>query len=257
MAQGNAGYTPPSEVLCPNCKGGNPHGEQTCRWCRAPLGNFQSYSTNPPQAATPTANLNAPRKRSLSIPIILALIGLCLMVAVIGSTMRSADSPTVPQQTAAQNPSATNLVEAPAAVADTPVPTIRDTVAPLAELTIGSTGEIDGLKITLNEIRHEQGTIFKPDPGNEYLVLNITIENTDAEPENVSSMLSFTVKDDTGQRYSESFTADVAKGPTGAIAPGDKVRGDTAYEVPLESKGLYWIFTPAFSSEQLLFKLDR
>jgi hypothetical protein len=124
-------------------------------------------------------------------------------------------------------------------------------------LTIGSTGETAGLKVTLNSVRHETSGIVPPKAGMEYLVLDLTFENVSNEPKNVSSLLNFSVKDDTGQKYTVTIGAETKSSPDGKIAPGDKLRGESAFEVPKDAKGLVFIFDPVFGGEPLRFKLDR
>lgn len=101
--------------------------------------------------------------------------------------------------------------------------------------------------ITVNSVKANTGDgIFQPASGNVYVVVDITLHNESAQPQDVSSVASFTFKDATGQEYTESFT-DIGKPPDGTVAVGDLLRGQLVYEVPTSQK----TFTLAFQANIL------
>jgi hypothetical protein len=147
-------------------------------------------------------------------------------------------------------------------VDDTPTAVSQEaepTSAPISggELGIGSTGQTGGLKITLNGIKRDSGGFLKPKAGNEYLIVDLTFENTTSEKTTVSSLLSYSIKDSTGQEYSITFGPDIKKSADGDIAAGDKLRGESAFEVPKSATGLVFIYKPFMSGDEVRFKLDK
>jgi hypothetical protein len=58
-------------------------------------------------------------------------------------------------------------------------------------------------------------------------------------------MLQMTVKDWTGQGYGVDFGATSASdgtSPDGELAPGEKVRGQVGFQVPVGASGLVFVF---------------
>jgi hypothetical protein len=155
------------------------------------------------------------------------------------------------------------LGSATVTVEDTPTPEAgvesNPTSAPVTggELGIGSTGETDGLKITVNGVKRETGGFFPPKEGMEYLILDLSFENTTDSEQTVSSLLSFNVKDGTGQEYSITFGPDIKESPDGTIAPHDTLRGESAFEVPKGATGLVFTYEPFLTGEPISFKLDK
>lgn len=211
---------------------------------------------DPTQAQITRAPRQGPTRATWVIGILIVCVGL---LAACGDTASAPTLAPVAPQPAVQatstplpavvEPAPTDMPPPPA---DTPVP------APVAqELAVGSTAEIDGLKVTLNEVRHETEGLIKAKAGMEYIVLNVTLENTAAEPKPISSLLSFYVKDDTGQKYTPGVGANIKSGVDGTVAAGDKNRGELGVEVPLEARGLVFIYEPFMGRSVLRFKLDR
>jgi hypothetical protein len=129
----------------------------------------------------------------------------------------------------------------------------------------GSTGEMSGitglnktLRFTINSIRHDDGAseILKPDEGNEYVYLDITIENTGDREESVSTAFA-------GIQDSESFQHGATYGPhvknilNGSVTAGGKLRGTMGFEVPKSATGLHFIYDPPLDGNTLRIKLDR
>jgi hypothetical protein len=98
--------------------------------------------------------------------------------------------------------------------------------------------------IVVNSVKTSTGDdVFQPASGNIYVVVDVTLKNLSNQPQDVSSVASFTFKDATGQEYTESFT-DIGKPPDGTIAPADLLRGQLVYEVSASQK----TFTLAFQA---------
>jgi len=97
----------------------------------------------------------------------------------------------------------------------------------------------DTWTVTVNSAKTSQGTDFDmPKPGDTFLVVNVTVKNTTAQTQLLSSMYNFTLKDSTGQSYNEdggwgsSPDYGTPAMHEGNIAAEDQTRGTIAYEVP-------------------------
>ena len=111
---------------------------------------------------------------------------------------------------------------------------------------IGDVIEIGDLTLTVNEVTNPPGDSFnKPDEGNIFVVVDMTIKNQGSEAASVSSMLQMSLKDDTGQVYDLDLMASAASGgttPDGEIAPGETIRGQVGFQVPEDATGLVFVF---------------
>lgn len=106
---------------------------------------------------------------------------------------------------------------------------------------IGETFTMGDLQVTVNGIEYAEGNqISKPDKGETFVVVDVSYENTGSESLNAPS-LSIRLKDSTGQLHAIDFAAIMAAGgemPTGEIAPGELIRGQYAFAVKEDAKGL-------------------
>ncbi len=90
----------------------------------------------------------------------------------------------------------------------------------------------DAFTVTVNSVKTSTGDdFFKPDAGNTFVVVDVTIKNTSSKEQEVSSLLQFSLKDSTGQQYSETITTEGTP-PDGKIEAGDQLKGQITYEVP-------------------------
>jgi len=111
---------------------------------------------------------------------------------------------------------------------------------------IGDVIEIGDLTLTVNEVSSPPGDSFnKPDEGNKFVVVDVTIKNQSSEAASVSSMLQMSLKDNTGQGYDVDLMASAASGgatPDGEIAPGETIRGQVGFQVPEDATDLVFVF---------------
>lgn len=82
----------------------------------------------------------------------------------------------------------------------------------------------------------------KPDAGMKYVTVDTQVVNNGTESGTVSSIACFTMRDNTGQEYTEALLTSVPKPPDGEVAPGGKIRGTLSYQVPTGAKGLLLVF---------------
>jgi hypothetical protein len=113
---------------------------------------------------------------------------------------------------------------------------------------VGTTIEFGDVQVTVNEMRVEEalGEFTEPEPGNEYVIVDISIANNTGEDERVSTILQMLAKDGDGWSYQEDFTAsaqlDRPFDEGSPIADGDTRRGEVIYEVEQGLSPLYWVF---------------
>ena len=253
---------------------------QEANTLRAELGMPMVIPSSAPQTPGPqgaVASIPAPKKkRGWLFTAAMGLLALVVLCGVINALMGSDNNTnTAAQPTAAalavdESAPTEAVVETAASEAVAPTQAVETTEAPAptdippteasaaAEvLEIGQTGELDGLRVTLNEVKVVEGNeIFKPAAGQQFVVVDVTFENTGAEDANVSSMLQMEMRDDSGQAYAIDLGATSASGgksPEGAIPPGDRLRGQVGYAVPVDASGLRWLFKNVFSSGRVTF----
>ena len=112
---------------------------------------------------------------------------------------------------------------------------------------LGETVETSKVKATITEMTKSEGSEFNtPEEGNEFVLLKMTIENiSDNQELTISSILSFNAYVD-DEALDESFSAILEGDKTmdGTIAPGKKLSGTLAYEVPKDWKEIEIHFEP-------------
>lgn len=124
---------------------------------------------------------------------------------------------------------------------------------------IGDAISIGDYVLTVNSTRTSNGDEFmKPDDGNIWYIIDATVENKSDEPVNISSLLMFTLSDSEGYSYDQTYVPDAKGSLDGELAPGRKMRGEIAYEVPESASGFELIFdADVWGSGQAIIKLDR
>ncbi|WP_415321431.1 DUF4352 domain-containing protein [Clostridium perfringens] len=104
---------------------------------------------------------------------------------------------------------------------------------------VGDTIQTKDFKITVNKVETSEGGEFvKPKDGNEFIKVDITIENTSKEEQNVSSMIMFKVVDKDGRSYNQAIVEDQNGQLDGKVGSGRKLTGEYVVEVPKGATGL-------------------
>ncbi len=89
----------------------------------------------------------------------------------------------------------------------------------------------DTYVVTVNSVKTSKGDdISQPKSGNTFLIVDVSIKNVSTKEQNLSSILQFTLKDSTGQKYDETILVG-ATPPDGKLSAGDIVKGQIVYEV--------------------------
>lgn len=100
-------------------------------------------------------------------------------------------------------------------------------------LQIGESVNFDGLKITLNEARIEKGGEFDTPENDQFVVVNLTAENTTDEEQVVSSIMNIELKDSDNYSYTTTILIEGIKGQfDGSIEAGGSLRGEIPFDVP-------------------------
>jgi len=95
----------------------------------------------------------------------------------------------------------------------------------------------DSIVFTVNSFTAlPAGQFEQPSPGNEFLDVNVTVQNVGTTSQTVSSALNFDLRDGTGQKYTETIYSGKTP-PDGQVSVGSKLAGDLVYEVPATGSG--------------------
>lgn len=126
------------------------------------------------------------------------------------------------------------------------------------EIAVGESGTVDGLKLSVSSIERKSslGEFMEAPEGKQYVVADVTIENTSDEvkPYNV---FNFRIQTSGGQ------VLDVYFGGTnnlnsGDLTAGGKVTGNVTFEVPVETATQYIIFKPnAAKSDRVIVEAKQ
>ncbi len=107
---------------------------------------------------------------------------------------------------------------------------------------IGDVVKLKDFKVTVNKLYKVKGDeLSQPQPGNEFIAVDCSVENISNEQQAVSSVMMFKVVDKDGRECEESIgglTAAKAGQMDGEIGPGRKITGVYVVEVPKGTTGL-------------------
>jgi hypothetical protein len=108
------------------------------------------------------------------------------------------------------------------------------------QVTVGSTW-----KAVVSGVSTDNGgAYYGPKDGNTYLVVDISLTNLSSKEQHISSILNFTLKDSTGQKYNEGIDPNAGATLDGKVEAGGPLRGVIVYEVPLSVKSFTLAFEP-------------
>lgn len=123
---------------------------------------------------------------------------------------------------------------------------------------VGEPVTLSGWTVTVNSVKRSSGDgeFNVPKAGNVYLLIDVTVVNNTGQSQVVSSDLQFSLKDSTGQSYTEALDTAAPAAPNGTVADGGKVRGTLVYEVPQSIHTWELDFQPdLFSGDQATWSL--
>jgi hypothetical protein len=112
---------------------------------------------------------------------------------------------------------------------------------------VGEPTDIGWAKFTLNKVSRASSGNIDPSAGNEYVIVNVTIENVGSEDDKpISSLLMLKMVDTAEKEYQWALGAkvDLLDSKQTNLKKGDKVTGEVGYEVPKGKTGLVLKFMP-------------
>ncbi|MFD2042863.1 DUF4352 domain-containing protein [Ornithinibacillus salinisoli] len=105
------------------------------------------------------------------------------------------------------------------------------------ELSVGESADLEGLNVTLNEVRVEPGGEIDEPENDQFIVVNLTAENNTEEEVVVSSIVNVELYDEEGYTYTTTILTEGIQGQfDGTIAPEKKLRGEIPFDVPKSGK---------------------
>lgn len=103
---------------------------------------------------------------------------------------------------------------------------------------IGETADQNGVKLTVNSVRFSAGTEEKkPAAGATFLIVEATVENTGKAPFQSNTLVQYSVSTSAGVVIDRTSYPGL-KELNGEVAPGTKVTGEVAFQVPADAKEL-------------------
>jgi len=144
----------------------------------------------------------------------------------------------------------------PAQVAgESPQPTVVEEPDVL-NLRLGDTAKVGDAEVTANSFRMDAGGEFlKPDPGNVWIIVDVTVVNTGDDAYSLSSLLQTGARGADGREYDIAFGPDLMGSLDGSIPAGDMLRGEAGFEVPETASGLQFVFKQALGAQQARWNL--
>lgn len=103
----------------------------------------------------------------------------------------------------------------------------------------------------------DSGNQFITPKNGQFMTVMVSLQNVSNQPQNVSSAISFELRDDTGQSYNETFLPDAPKPPDGSIAPNDKLAGGLTYDVPRGKNFKLYYKNNVFNGGQVIIDLGQ
>jgi hypothetical protein len=142
------------------------------------------------------------------------------------------------------------------------IPTVHQPTQPTQQVTSQSTQPLatqvphthpigkpvqvgDAWIVTVNSVKTRAGgECSQPKGGYTFLVVDVTLKNITSSRPNASSVMMFTLKDQTGQRYTETMTGCTKASPDGMVKSGNLLKGVMVYAVPSSMHTFTLAFEP-------------
>ena len=129
------------------------------------------------------------------------------------------------------------------------------------EFAVGETATFDDKSITITEVQRNYNTgnqFAQPESGKEFVLVTVEITNNSKNAMDYNTF-EFKLQDSNGVQQNESFSAlSEGKLNSGSLAPGGKVSGKLAYEVPSGDAGLKLLYQSFsfFGNKAVTFNLQ-
>lgn len=135
--------------------------------------------------------------------------------------------------------------DVPTEAQETPAP--QPTEEAQTEYKVGDKIQLGKAIVTVNNVEYSQGgTYNKPSEGNEWVNLNITIENTDSSDQFVTTLGQMFIRDGEGNSYQVAVTDKTIENPSfgldGNIIANSKRTGWVGFEINKGATGLKFVY---------------
>lgn len=173
---------------------------------------------------------------------ILGIIGFFVLIGIVAAASGGDDSKKVGDNTTTQNQQAET----------------KD-----AEYKVGDQIKLDNAIITVNKVEYSQGGQYtKPTEGNEWVNLNVTIENTSSSQQYVTTLGQMFVRDSESNSYQIAVTNKALENPglglDGAVIAKSKKTGWVGFEIKKGATGLQFQYNASmWGSKNILVDLGR
>lgn len=148
-----------------------------------------------------------------------------------------------------------------ASVSETVSSVEESTAQAPSEYAVGETADINGVKITVNsatstdEADPQFNTAAQLEEGETYEVIDATVENNTDDTVNISSAMSFELKDADGRKANFKLPMGGNGQLDGQIDPGEKLSGELVYGVPRDGELVLKFKPDVLSSDNAKFKV--
>ncbi len=118
------------------------------------------------------------------------------------------------------------------------------------EYKVGDSIAIDGEELTVTEVKRNYKTgkeYYKPDSGNEFVKINVTIKNNSGDAISVSPN-EFKIIDSNGVYHDINYILSNPLAST-ELANGGNISGSITFEVPKDDTSLTLIYSPSYHSD--------
>jgi hypothetical protein len=200
----------------------------------------EKYVEQPPKYVEQPPKKKGHKKLWIGL-LIGSIVFLLLAIVLVVVSAPSTTSTVQPQQSTSQQ-------TAPAPKKETPQ------VQPQQQSpVVGKPYDTGDWQVTVNGTSTSMGSDFEQaKAGNQYLVVHVTLKNTSGSVQMASSLGMWSLKDSTGQTYTETFLSSAKSAPDGKVAVGGTIAGDLVYEVPANQHTYTIQFTPDLGSDTLI-----
>lgn len=136
-----------------------------------------------------------------------------------------------------------------------------------SEFNVGEIAKVNNTKMVINSVTK----IYKEcsfewegkcesytEPENDYfLLVDLTVENIGSKTLSISSLMSFDLKDNNGEKGSLSFMLDAVKSSLdGDVMAGDKLKGQIAFDVK-DSNVYYFYYSDSLVDSPIKFVINK
>ncbi len=202
----------------------------------------------------------------LSISIIILTLSACGTET--GTTAADTGSASVTAASASDAPASnisTSTAEKSTAAKESAATTAADSAAEVKDgwTKLDKTVTVADVDYTVTAVKFSEGTsLFTPEDGNTYLLIDMNVKNNTAEEQPLSSIMMFELEDGAGKTYSISLgglaelDAEKLEAIDGSVVAKAERRGGAAYEVPKNATGLKLTISDVLGSDSETIKLN-